>query len=477
MKVDPLDDLGRHGRRSRVIWHPGSIPPYSSLWITIQRFLILNQPVRGAFAQDFLWPKDSDSSAKAQPSPGQSINDYQTACGQPPMRLARFARVLKEPEAAFRGCQIGDFPRMVRPYFTEFAVCPYCLADGFHSVLYAFRGIQRCPAHNAPLESLKNFSTIHMDLFTHALRNPFSGCQLLQKVLGFPTARIPKGHAQRDRVLGEIANWLMDVDSRCWLGQHRVQRAPPFDAFTKRLVHLKAVLGLPDAVPTWVDVNEAWRLDAKTTDIVRFGAAKVCLGDLVDINDRRANQHQTDLSVYQQTIWGDFKAIRRHLKHCVLGKRGRQWLGRLSKATNSAEVNVLLDAGGVQAHRAWLFLAWSRHIVKREFNQKVGLHTRPVRFAVDAQIPLWVANLRSGPPSQGANDIVHLWVARWVSAAGLLAYWRAFCLAAEELSPPIVQGQESSLLTKYPEPQWCLGISASNEPILCFDCTTTRSTY
>lgn len=470
--AEPLDDLGHHGRRSRVIWHPGSIAPYSSLWITIQRFVMLNQPSRAAFAQDFLWRKASNGAASAHTSPRQSINDYQTVSDQNPIRLARFARVLKESSTTFHGCHIGNFPSMVRPYFGDFAVCPNCLEEGFHSVLYSFQGIQRCPAHGTRLESLQSCSTIPSELFTNAVLSPLSGCQHLQKILSFSVARIPMAHTQRDHMLGEIANWLMDVHSRCWLGQHGVQQVPPFGEFTRRLAGLKTILKLPDAVPNGVDTHEAWPTDSTTTEIVRLGAAKVRKGDLLDIDDRRAARHQTDLNIYNRTIWGDFKAIRRHLKHCDLGKRGRHWLTLLSKATSATDVNTLLDHGGAQARTAWLLLKWSRHINERDFNHKVGLHTRPLRFAVDGDIPLWVVNIRTDQTSQGAQDIVHLWIARWISAAGLLAFWRSICAAAKEVSSANISVMERSLLATRRELPWCLGISASDELILCLDHAT-----
>jgi hypothetical protein len=195
---------------------------------------------------------------------------------------------------------------------------------------------------------------------------------------------------------------------------------------------------------------------------------------LVNIDDRRAARHQTDLNIFGRTIWGDFKAIRRHLKRCDLGRHGRQWLGRLSKATSATDVNTLLDQGGEKARLAWMLLAWSRQITEREFNQKVGLHTRPMRFAVDGNIPLWVANLRSGRSTQGDHDFVHLWIARWISAAGLLAFWRSICVVAKEANSPDIVALQSALLPMRREPKWSLGINVDDELRLCFDHTTSR---
>ena len=475
----PLDDLGRHGRRSRVIWHPGSIPPYSSLWITVQRFLMLNQPSHGAFAQDFFERTTSNSvvaSATLATSFSQrkSINNYQMASEKVPMRLTRFARVLKESSKAFRGCHIGNFSTMVRPYFGDFCVCPECLAEGFHSILYSFEGIRLCPAHGTKLENLKSNGSIENDLFTNALRNPFSECPYLHKVLRYSEARIPKANAHRDRVLGEIADWLMDIDSRCWLGQHGAQQVEPFDGFTNRLIHLKTILKFPDDVPNWGDTDGKEQLELATTDVMRFGSVKIYRGDLVDIDDKRAVRHQTDLNIYGKTIFGDFKAILRHLKRCDLGRLGRHWLGQLSKATSSTDVNTLLDQGGEKARCAWLLLAWSRQINEREFNQKVGLHTRPMRFAIDGNIPLWVANLGGGRPSQRKHDFVHLWIARWISAAGLLALWRSICAVAKEEYPLDIAALGSTLQAMLNEPKWSLGIGADDELILCVDIATPQ---
>jgi hypothetical protein len=471
MKAGSSDDLGPHGRRSRVVWYPGSTPPYSSLWITIQRFLMLNQPSRSAFAQDFLVHKDQLNSRRSpasytpqRPSP----DDHPFVWGQTSMNLTRFARVLKEPREAFRLCHIGQFSELASPYFGEFAVCPRCLGEGFHSVLYSFAGLQACPLHGTKLESLQNCSQIASSLFTHARLNPFGRCQYLQDLLGFPAARRPMAHPQRDRILGEMADWLMDIGKRCWLGQHGVRQAMPLDVFSKRVAKLRVVMGMTDIFPRWENTNVRLGSHSASHEIATFGSVKVHMTDLVGINDRRANRHQTDLSIYGQTIFGDFKAIRRYLVYRVVGRSGRRWLSRLACAASPAEVDTLLKRGREAARRAWLFLAWSRHVIAHEFNPKAGLHTRSIRFAISEEIPLWIANL-GRKPNEGDHDFVRLWIARWISAAGLLAFWRsADGIAEGDLSPDIaVLGR--ALLEIRSEPHWGLGITIGNELTLCLD--------
>ena len=139
MLTDPQALLERHSRRSRVVWHPGSTPPYSSLWITVQRFLILNQPTRCAFAQDFLVHPNAKHRI--------SLDPHDTAGAVCPVRLHRFARALGEPLETFRHACVAQFPRAVWPFFGGFAACPDCLREGFHSVLFSFDGLDCCPLH------------------------------------------------------------------------------------------------------------------------------------------------------------------------------------------------------------------------------------------------------------------------------------------------------------------------------------------
>ena len=358
---------------------------------------------------------------------------------------------------------------MVRPYFGEFTACPQCLAEGFHSLLYSFAGMRACPVHGATLENIKSNRVLGSDLFTNALRYPLRRCQHLEMILGYPEARVPKTDATRDQVLGELAEWLMDVDSRCWLGQHGVQQVEPFDGFFNRLAHLKTILRLPGAIPTWADAGVLVKHDSSASEIIRFGSIRISKGDLVDVDDQQARWHQTDLNIYGRTILGDFKAIRRYLKRRSLGSQGLRWYGRLSKATTSAEVHALLGQGGEGARRGWLLLMWSREIAEREFNQKVGLHTRPMRFSVDGTIPLCIANFKSGRPTQDDHDFVHLWIARWISAAGLLMFWRSICAVMQEKDTLDSVALESKLAAMRTEPKWSLGISADDELMLCFD--------
>lgn len=159
MLTDPPALLGHHSKRSRVVWHPGSTPPYSSLWITVQRFLMLNQPTRCAFAQDFL----VHPNAKAR----ISLDPHDTADAACPVRLHRFARAVGEPLETFRHACVAQFPRAVWPFFGGFAACPDCLREGFHSVLFSFDGLDCCPVHGSKLGSSICCGAMSNSLFFH----------------------------------------------------------------------------------------------------------------------------------------------------------------------------------------------------------------------------------------------------------------------------------------------------------------------
>lgn len=179
---------------------------------------------------------------------------------------------------------------------------------------------------------------------------------------------------------------------------------------------------LSDAIPGWADARLL--RDPIPVEIATLGTVKVAPKSLVDIHDRRAARHQTDLSIFGHTLQGDFKAIRRHLQHRALNPRGRSWLARLARTKEPADIDALLKQGGTPARQAWLFLAWSRYVRQHDFNPRAGLQTRSIQFAVASDYPLWRAYRMRGLPPQREHDFVRLWITRWISAAGLLAFWQ-----------------------------------------------------
>lgn len=461
MSTDSPDRLGRHAKRSRVIWHPGSTPPYSSLWITVQRFLMLNQPTRAAFTQDFLVNK-----------PGRirmTPKDYLVGRDHCPIRLARFARVLKEPLETFRCCHVSQFSPAVRPYFGDFALCPACLREGFHSVLFSFAGLRECPVHHTKLWCRAFDKGIPSPCIFNELAHPYLRCGWDQYELPYAVARAPKANTDRDLAFGEIADWLMAIGVRYWVSPPNLAaKEVPLEDFTQRVVRLKGTLGLPAAIPSWVAARGPLAVDSATVEIAKFGTMKVhehCLG--VNHNKWAHNQN-ADLNLYYKTLFCDFKAICRYLKHRVLG-RGQHWLARLAHAADEAEIGTLLHSGGARAQGAWALLLWWRQNCLRDFNAKGGLTAKPFQLALDPSIPARLDDPRRRPSCPADWDTAHMWLVRRISAAGLLAFWRSIHALTTDERVCAVALTSAQIWQAHSDPAWSLGISADNVLTLCMD--------
>lgn len=460
MCTDPQALLGRHSKRSRVVWHPGSTPPYSSLWITVQRFLMLNQPTRCAFAQDFL----VHPNAKAR----ISLDPHGAAGAVCPVRLRRFARALREPLETFRHACVAQFPRAVWPFFGDFSACPDCLREGFHSVLFSFDGLDRCPVHGVKLGSRICCGTMSNTLVFHDNSTPPSTCCCGAAFMAFAVARSPKAYPERDRALGEVARWLMHAGSRCWLGQKNPPGVEaPLAQFTQRVARLQIALDLPGTLPRWVATRDASPWDPCTAAIMTFGSSRMHGPGLQGNGSQWLEGRPTSPYAYQQTVFGDFKAICRYLRHHILGG-GRRWIARFVRAGDTRTVQALITAGGEQARRAWALLIWWQTCIC-DLKMENWLTFRPFRWVSVPGVPELV-----GQPSRrktflpNANSAQE-WMTRWISAIALLGFWRHTAEAAALDSAPRLAMIGKGILGTRALPDWSLGISQDNRLVLCVD--------
>ena len=441
-----------------MIWHAGSTPPYSSLWMTVQRFLILNQPTRAAFMQDF--------GVRSHGRTTTQLDANQAGGVLCPIRLVRFARVLGEPVESFRYCHTSQFSTAVGRYFGDFAVCPQCLGEGFHSVLFSFKALRECPVHRTEFWCRDGDKSIPSPRLFNELLRPYVRYGWEQYVLEYSTARAPKTNAHRDRALGEIADWLMDIGLRYWIATTGVRASGiPLQDFTQRIIQLKMAMCLPGAVPSWVDAKDDFLVDPTAMEIAKFGTMKVpakCRHDNVDKGTSRQN---TDLNLYYKTLLCDFKAIHRYIKRQIPAK-ARRWLARLSAAVEAADIDALLQMGGPNAWTAWAIVLWWRAVRAHGFDSKASLVCRPYWLALDPAIPTWGGKSQSNPALEPGPDLAHLWLVRWISAAGLLSFCRSVRddVAHQSHHQPAGDIRVSSA---GPETRWCLGISATDVLTLC----------
>ena len=475
MRAEPPERLGHHSKRARVIWHPGSTPAYSSLWITVQRFLLLNQPTREAFAQDFVVHKPGIT--HLQPSA------FLVGRDRCPIRLNRFARVLKEPLQTFRCCQISLFSPAVRPYLGDFALCPDCLREGFHSVLLSFSGLRECPVHHTQLWRRAFNKNIPDPCIFNELALPQLRCGRDCYDLPYSVARAPKANPDRDQAFAEISDWLLAIGTRFWFSTtHIASQIDSLEQFTERVSQLRAALNLALDTPSWSAASS--HLTGHPADLVtaRFGTMKVAHKQIY-IHIQGGDPWQNDatninLNHHYNTLLSDFKAIRRHLTHQLSGC-SRYWLGQLDHASDESAIAAMLIRGGGHAQEAWDFLSWWRVICTNDFKLKPSLLSRPFCLALDSEIPTGLGGSFRSKAGQTDLDSVHLWIVRWIGAAGLLAFWRAVRDAALEHKPPApapalaVAARQLSLARR--EPQWSLGINTNQELMLCIDCAQPSS--
>jgi hypothetical protein len=260
----------------------------------------------------------------------------------------------------------------------------------------------------------------------------------------------------------------MDIGLRYWIATTGVRAIGiPLQDFTQRIIQLKMAMCLPSAVPSWVDTKDDFLVDPTAMEIAKFGTMKVpakCHHDNVDKGTSRQN---TDLNLYYKTLLCDFKAILRYLKRQIPAK-ARRWLARLSAAVDAADIGALLQMGGPNARAAWALVLWLREARSHGFDAKAGLACRPYWLALDPAIPAWGDRLQSNPSLLPYPDLAHLWLVRWISAAGLLRLWCSVREAVAHQSHHRIAAMWIRTSTASLEPRWGIGISADNVLTLCF---------
>ena len=422
---------------------------------------MLNQPTLAAFTQDFV-VSTSGSASKAP-------NAYRVGRDRCPIRLTRFARVLKEPLLTFRCSHISLFSPAVRPYLGDFALCPDCLGEGFHSVLLSFSGWRECPVHHTQLWRRAFDKNIPDPCIFNELALPQLRCGRDCYDLPYSVARAPKANPDRDQAFGEIADWLLAIGTRFWISTpHIASQIDSLARFTERVSRLRAASNLASNTPSWSADNSHFTGYPAHLVIARFGTMNVAQNHFHWRGNTWQNNVAIDLNRYYETLHGDFKAIRRHLTHQLYG-RSRYWLGQLTHATEESVIAAMLIRGGEQAQEAWDLLVWWRAVCSSDFKSNPCLASRPFWLTLDSEIPTGLGDRLRSKAGETDLDSVHLWLVRWIGAAGLFAFWRAVRHAALQDKPPALALAAKRLPLKRQDPEWSMGITAQQELMLCIE--------
>jgi hypothetical protein len=302
-------------------------------------------------------------------------------------------------------------------------------ARGTTAVLFSFKALRECPVHRTEFWCIEMaIKSIPSPKLFNELLKPYVRYGREQQVSGICHGTFaPKANAQRDGALGEIADWLMDIGLRYWIGNARgphVSDVPFARLRTNALSTSRLAMGLAGAEPSWVDC-QVTDLPARSCNYgdrqVRDHESVSEVPSMTRI-DRGGNRRNIDLNLYYKTLLCDFKAIHRYIKHQIPAK-ARRWLARLSVAVDAPDNGALLQMGGPNAWTAWAIVLWWRAVRAHGFDSKASLVCRPYWLALDPAIPTWGDKSRPNPSLAPVPDFAHIWLVRWISAAGLLRFW------------------------------------------------------
>lgn len=192
------------------------------------------------------------------------------------------------------------------------------------------------------------------------------------------------------------------------------------------MAQLKIALDLPGAIPCWAAAPDSLPQDSCTTlAIMTCGSARMQGPGLQGSGVRWLDGHHAHPYAWEQSVFGDFKAICRYLRHHTLGK-ARGWIARFIRASNTLAIEALLNTGGEEARRAWPVLIWWQICI-----QDLRLENWWAAMAFRwSGVPGVLALIdpcdrcQEGKSGLAGASAAQEWIARWVSAIGLVDIWR-----------------------------------------------------
>jgi hypothetical protein len=443
--------LSRDRRYRRVAWTPGSIEPYTSTWIVVQRFILLNRPSPQSFEADFVLNDGSGTamSLDCAINPGRSL------------RLSRFCRVTGEAAESLKWSQVGQYPPSLQPLFGRFVVwCRACLAESFHSVLYSLCGLKRCPVHDLPLEyRCRCGLAIPHGKLGSSFRTP-GCCRCGFVFLKSAAARDPKHNPARDVMLGELTCWLETAASRFWFDLHdQWSRYPSIERYLIHAQHWAQASRAPEPPASWAIAElpqlrcERWACSSH-----EFG------GEPGPVRHDTAPMSEFDAAS------AVFKAIKRHLLRHVLDGEARWWIEAFARSSDEMYILRHLTTNP-RAQDAWCLLLWWQSCV-----WSVGLRDWFRRRAYRMP-PQWEGkDPRAFPPERPLHPLdmafqgsSRRWLLNWTTAGSLLMLWvaarKAVALAVANAEPVWGRGAVGERVF----PAWSAARNSAGNLALCMD--------
>ena len=129
--------------------------------------------------------------------------------------------------------------------------------------------------------------------------------------------------------------------------------------------------------------------------------------------------HHAHPYAWEQSVFGDFKAICRYLRHHTLGK-ARGWIARFRRASNTLAMEAALNTGGEDAGRAWAVLSWWEICIE-DWGRENWWAAVACRWSGVPGVPGVPALIdpcdrcQEGKSGLAGASAAQEWIARWVS--------------------------------------------------------------
>lgn len=381
--------------RPRLTWYRGSVLPYASLYHTLLRACELNG----------LRPRQLAAMARARdrheaPQPFGGID------------RERLATLLGEPAMKFRWATVDDAPEWLRPalFGYDTRICSLCLAEGYHTDLFALRFLQTCPVHAVPLRSHCRCGRAFMMILSDPDGPPGScPCDRL-RFFTPELCRRPRMTSANMQAMDQLVAWL---DGMTCLAH---SEAVEYQCFWTQQLEPEELLALSEAMghpcPPGLQPHPT------------RNALRVVDGPNTIIHNDVCHQQafaDSDLREKASSYWSDapafsvYRAMARHFRRHV-APRATKWL----------EAPTAAVAAETLAHHPQAALVITECLWARSVEPFVRLRRWPYRAPPKGEFgdlsDQVMLHASISHPSQ-ESSATHTWIAYHAAASALLQMW------------------------------------------------------
>jgi hypothetical protein len=142
-----------------LLWISNGTVPFESLWMAVQRFMYLND----LSGNDFYYLLEGRNYPDPTASP-RGIDVYRRLLATQAAEIARLFARFVDIDPGILENRMGRYARFMEPD-RPLRFCPECLAHCFHSPIFQFPALSRCPFHLVDLQLACRFCGNNLSTF------------------------------------------------------------------------------------------------------------------------------------------------------------------------------------------------------------------------------------------------------------------------------------------------------------------------